>query len=781
LIGVSPDEGEECKPVKRPATTVVAESRAGADRSSAFTTPSQAKPRRRRSSPVLLETKFYPPALHDRLIPRDGLVGMLAAGASGRRLTLISAPPGFGKTTLIAQWAESDGSSDFAWLTLEAGDDEPQRLLSYLTEALARIVPRVRRSTRANGREAVPALLNALAAHDRQVVLAIDDYHTIHDEGAHAVVTYLIEHGPPSLHVVVSTRSDPPLRLGRLRVAGELNELRAADLRMTREEAERFLNERLDLRLDGRDVDVLNDRTEGWPAGLYLAALTLQQHDDPSAFVESFAGDNRHVADYLSAEVLRAQTTEVREFLLATAVLDRFSAPLCDAVLGSNRAGELLRELEASNLFLVPLDDRGEWFRYHHLFAELLRADLNARDPREAPTLHRHAVDWFAENDSIESAVRHALAAGDEERAIELIAGSWYRYIHTRQLGEVDTWLRALGPERVAAEPRLALGAAWISIAAGQQEDTDHWFALAASGDPEADVGGMPLAAALALLESCMPRRGVSSMRAAAERFRAFEVTPQPLALRQVSDWSLAYARYYGGVGSDAREPAENAVRAVSESPNHLINVASLGLLALMKSDDGDTPRARALARQADELAERTGLAEDPVRGTVLIAHGRALAREGDLEGARSLLEAGIELRRASSNRIDLVFGLLDVAPIRRLLGDSAGARAALREAGVLANSGPDLGTLRALLEKRSRKLRVSIRKTNGVPDPLSDRELTVLRLLGGTLSRRDIGRELGISTDTVKSHVRAIYRKLGVASRPEAVEHAKDLGIKLY
>jgi LuxR family transcriptional regulator, maltose regulon positive regulatory protein len=767
--------------VKRPAATVAAESRAGVGRSSAFTTPSQTKSRRRRSSPVLLETKFYPPSLHDRLIRRDGLVGMLAAGASGRRLTLISAPPGFGKTTLVAQWAESDGNSDFAWLTLEAGDDEPQRLLSYLTEALARIVPRVRRSARANGSEPVPGLLNALAAHDRQVVLVIDDYHTIHDEGAHSVVTYLIEHGPPSLHVVVLTRSDPPLRLGRLRVAGELNELRAADLRMTREEAERFLNEKLDLRLEGLDVDVLYDRTEGWPAGLYLAALTLEQHDNPSAFVESFAGDNRHVADYLSAEVLRAQTTEVREFLLATAVLDRFSAPLCDAVLESDRAGELLRELEASNLFLVPLDDRREWYRYHHLFADLLRAELKARDPDAAAMLHQRAAGWFVENESIESAVAHALAADDQERAIELIAGCWYSYIHTRQLGEVDAWLRALGPERVSADPRLALGAAWISIAAGQQEDTDFWLALAASGDPEADVGGMPLAAALALLESCMPRRGIASMLAAAERFRTFELTPEPLALRQVSDWSLAYARYYGGVPAEARRPAEDAVRAVSDSPNHLINVASLGLLAHMECDRGDTTRARALAQRADELAQRTGLAEDSVRGTAKIAHGRALAREGDLGGARRLLEAGVELRRASSNRIDLVFGLLDLAPIRRLLGDSAGARAALREAGVLVNSGPDVGALRALLEKRSRKLRISIRKTNGVPDPLSDRELTVLRLLGGTLSRRGIGQELGISTDTVKSHVRAIYRKLGVSARSEAVERARDLGVKLY
>jgi LuxR family transcriptional regulator, maltose regulon positive regulatory protein len=200
-----------------------------------------------------------------------------------------------------------------------------------------------------------------------------------------------------------------------------------------------------------------------------------------------------------------------------------------------------------------------------------------------------------------------------------------------------------------------------------------------------------------------------------------------------------------------------------------------------MECDRGDTTRARALAQRGDELAQRIGLADDPVRGSALIAAGRAVGREGDLEAARRLLEAGVQLRRASLNRIDLVFGLLELAPIRRLLGDSRGARAALREAGVLTNGGPDVGALRGLLDKRSRTLRISVRKTNGVPDPLSDRELTVLRLLGGTLSRRDIGRELGISTDTVKSHVRAIYRKLGVSSRSEAVERARDLGVKLY
>jgi LuxR family transcriptional regulator, maltose regulon positive regulatory protein len=767
--------------VRRPLKVVTADSQPERARPPAFTTSSRSRPRRRRSGPVLLETKLYAPSLRNELVLRDGLVGRVGEGALGRRLTLLSAPPGFGKTTLIAQWAESERDSDFAWLTLEPDDAEPERLLAYLNETLGRIVPAVRKSAQMNGDDPVPALLNALAANDRRTVLVLDDYQTIHNRSAHAIVTYLVDHGPPSLHVVVLTRSDPPLRLGRLRVAGQLNELRGGDLRMTLEDAERFLNDKLHLGLDEHEVEVLYERTEGWPAGLYLAALTLAQHEDPGAFVESFAGDNRHVADYLSAEVLRAQTKQVREFLLATSVLDRLTAPLCAAVVGSERAARLLDELEASNLFLVPLDDRGEWFRYHHLFADLLRAELRARDPDAAATSHRRAADWFASNDSIESAVRHALAAGDEERAIQLIGGSWYRYLNTRRLGDVEAWLDALGLDRVAVEPRLALAAAWISIAAGDQEQTDRWFSLAAGGDPKLDVGDMPLEAALALLESCMPRRGITSMLAAAERFRAFDIDLQPPALRQVADWSLAYARYYGGVTDEALEPAENAVRAVSRSPNHLINVVSLSLLAHMMSDRGDTPRARALAQQADDLAQRTGLSEDPVRGSALIAHGRALAREGDLEGARQLLEEGVELRRASSNRIDLVFGLLDLAPIRRLLGNSAGARAALREAAVLATSGPDMGTLHALLEKRSRKLRVAIRKSNSVPDPLSDRELTVLRLLGGTLSRRDIGRELGISTDTIKSHVRAIYRKLGVTSRAEAVERAKDLGVKLY
>jgi LuxR family transcriptional regulator, maltose regulon positive regulatory protein len=766
--------------VRRPETKAAADSRAGLPPVAAASGAAR-RTSRRPPRPVLLETKFYAPALRERLIARNELVVMLADGANGRRLTLISAPPGFGKTTLIAHWAESGLTGEFAWLTLEPGDDEPDRLLAYLTEAIGRAVPRVRRSVRANGGDPMASLLNALAAHDGRTVLVIDDYHSIRDEAAHDVVSYLVEHGPPSLHVVIATRSDPPLRLGRLRVAGELNELRAADLRMTRQETELFLNEKLDLALTGPQLDLLNERTEGWPGGLYLAALTLEKHDDPGAFVESFAGNNRHVADYLSAEVLRAQTTEVREFLLATSVLGRFTAALCEAVLETDDSGRLLRELEASNLFLVPLDDRGEWYRYHHLFGDLLKAELTARDPDAAAGLHHRAAAWFADSESIDRAVGHALAAGDEERAIELIASSWYSCIHTNRLGELDTWLRTLGPERVSAEPRLALGAAWISIAAGNEEDIDSWLALAATGDPDNDVGGMPLAAAVALLESCMPRRGIASMLAAAERFRTYEISAQPPALSQIADWGLAYARYYGGVPAEARVPAEAAVRAVGESPNQLINVAALGLLAHLECDRGDTVRARALVQRAEELAERSGLADHPVRGTAKIAHGRALARESDLEGARDLLEAGIELRRRSSNRVDLVFGLLDLAPIRRLLGDSAGARAALREAGVLVNSGPDVGALQALFEKRSRKLGISIRETNGIPDPLSDRELTVLRLLGGPLSRREIGRELGISTDTVKSHVRAIYRKLGVSSRTEAVERARDLGVKLY
>jgi LuxR family transcriptional regulator, maltose regulon positive regulatory protein len=741
--------------------------------------PPRARPRRR-SGRVLLETKFNAPSLRAELVLREGLVGLLADGASGRRLTLLSAAPGFGKTTLLAQWAEAEREGEFAWLALESDDDDPERLLGYMTEALARAVPAVR-ARRNNGEPAPTRLLNALADHDRRIVLVLDDYHAIQDSRSHELVTYLVEHGPPLLHVVVATRSDPPFRLGRLRVAGELNEFRAVDLRMTLDEAERFLNGSLGLGLDSRDVEALYERTEGWPAGLYLAALTLAQHDDPHAFVASFAGDNRHVADYLSAEVLRAQSAHIREFLLATSVLDRFTASLCDAVVEWEGSANLLHELEASNLFLVPLDDRGEWYRYHHLFADLLRAELASLDPRAAHALHQRAALWFAENGSIGSAVDHALAAGENEYAIDLIARSWFRYIHPPKLAEVRTWLDALGTERVAADPRLALVAAWISTAAGQQEETDRWLGLAATGDPEADVGGMPLDAALCLLESCLPAHGITSMLAAAERFRELEIVLEPPPLRQISSWALAYARYYSGRTADARPPAEDAVRAVGDSPSHLTNVSALTLLALIESDEGATARARALAERAEELAGRTGLAGTPVHGSAKIAHGRALAREGDLAGARQLLEEGVELRRGSSNRVDFVFGLLELAPIRRLLGDSAGARAALREAGILVNGGPDIGALRDLLDERSRKLRVSIRKTDGVPDPLSDRELTVLRLLGGTLSRRDIGRELGISPDTVKSHVRAIYRKLGVSSRLEAVERARDLGLKLY
>ncbi|HKT03555.1 MAG TPA: LuxR family transcriptional regulator, partial [Rugosimonospora sp.] len=377
----------------------------------------------------LVETKLFRPEVRRSLVARPRLSDRLGHGVAAR-LTLLSAPAGFGKTTLLSAWLASAGARkrSVAWLSLEESDSQPAAFWTYVIAALQRVVPGVGAGTLPllqSARPPIEAVLatvvNELAAVPDGVDLVLDDYHLVDDPAVHAGVAFLLEHLPPRVHLVISTRVDPPLPLARLRARGELVELRAADLRFTLDEAAAYFTEVAGLELSTSDIATLDGRTEGWIAALQLAALSMRGRADVSGFIAGFAGDDRYIVDYLVEEVLARQPDEVRDFLVRTSILSRLSGPLCDAVTGTPGGRAMLAALDRANLFLVRLDDNRQWYRYHHLFADVLYTRLLDGQPDLVAELHRRASHWYDGNGEPAPAVRHALAAGDVERAAGLV------------------------------------------------------------------------------------------------------------------------------------------------------------------------------------------------------------------------------------------------------------------------------------------------------------------------------------------------------------------------
>jgi LuxR family maltose regulon positive regulatory protein len=395
------------------------------------------------STPEVIETKLRVPSPRPEQVPRPGLLAMLEGGL-GCRVTLVSAPTGYGKTILLSQWLRTRGADGaFAWVSLDEQDDDPIRLWRHIVESLGRgslgeefgaaVLGALSVAGAGVSGAVLPMLVNELGEVPQRVLLVLDDYQFASGEGCHEAMDFFLEHLPENVHLVLSTRSDPPLHLGRLRARGELNEIRTEHLAFTGEEVGSLLNDRLQLHVGPEDLSVLLDRTEGWPAGIYLAVLFLEGKDDVPGSIASFGGSNRYILDLLGEEVLAGLPEKDRAFMLQTSVLSRMTGPLCDAVVGGEGSGELLDRLARSNLFVVPLDDHGGWYRYHHLFAELLTYELKGSRPDLLPILHGRASAWFDREGMFDSAARHAVAAENYVRA-----GAKTLLDETRGIGEAD-------------------------------------------------------------------------------------------------------------------------------------------------------------------------------------------------------------------------------------------------------------------------------------------------------------------------------------------------------
>jgi LuxR family transcriptional regulator, maltose regulon positive regulatory protein len=735
-----------------------------------------------------------PPLLRPEQLARPGLQSLLRL-TSDCKLTLVSAPAGYGKTMLLTQWRETEkANSSFAWVSLDEQDNDPARLWRHIVEALRRDTPQgapredfgagflvgMNAAGQRLSEITLPMLMNELAEWPQRVVVVLDDYQFVIEDDALASVAFFIEHLPNNVHLVLSSRSDPQLPLGRLRARGEITEIRTEQLAFSEEEAASLLNEKMGLDIDPDDLLLLMNSTEGWPAGLYLASLSLRHREDKHAFIESFGGSNRYVLDLLGEEVLAGLSEEVREFLLRTSVLRRMTGPLCDAVTGRGDSGMLLRELARSNLFVVPLDEQGEWYRYHHLFSDLLLYELRSSQPELMPVVHGRASVWLEGEGFFEPAIRHAIAAEDYERGGMLIARYWYGYFFVGQTSTLERWLDALPEDLINSNGPLLLVKAWISALYGRGEERERFLALAEGSSHEGRLpdGTASVESGVATIRAVFAYGGVQDIAQAARRAAALDpdqTSPQATLVRL----GLGQSSYLSGDLSGARRALEGALRLM-RTDQPLPRLGVLFALSLVATDEGRMGEAESLAREAVALVDRFGLQGVPQAALAYIALGRVLAERGNLADAQVELEKGLSGRPhvLAISPWGPLIGLLALAPVRAALGDRAGGRAVLKEAREILEAFPDAGVFPELLEREERKLCTRRPREGQLDGEVTQRELDVLRLLSGELSTRQMAQSLYVAPSTVRTQVKSIYRKLGVSSRKEAVDEAHARGL---
>jgi LuxR family transcriptional regulator, maltose regulon positive regulatory protein len=731
----------------------------------------------------VLEPKLALPRVQPRMLRRERLLEMLG-GDEGAALTVVNAPVGYGKTTLLRLWC-IERPEPVVWMTLDAADDDPVRLWTHLATAVERLDPGLgsqalmRLGVRGAGVEAaVDELMNGLVAYGRPVAIALDDLHTVGSERSLRSIAHAIERLPTNARLLASTRSDPAISVARLRARGALTEIRARELAFTVDEAHELIV-REGIALSGESVESLVERTEGWPAGLYLAALWLRDLDNPDEGVRAFAGSTRQVADYLTDEVLTALAPETRDFLLRSSVLDRFTPELCDAVLGREDSAAVLADLARSNMFLVALDARGEWYRYHHLFGELLQMEVGRED---AQALRRRAAAWCRAEGLVEDAIEYAAAAGDAETVAGLLVEHDREFVWGGRLTQFLGWVRWLSSELLLEHPSLpAGGAVAASLLARPEVEVQQLLAVAERARRERPQLWSPYAEAIvevtrangiqrgdvgAAVEHA--RRAVAAARAGAD-----VLTVGVLA-------SLAQTLFFAGDLDEARHVALQAVERPDAPDVPDGYLGNLGLLALVDAEQGRTESAEAWAAQAIGFARKRFQADSWIASLAHLGLALACTAVGRLDEAEREALRGERLRRSPQPTVGHAHALLVLAHVRIARSRLERAAGDLKRARRMIAGFPDPGRLPAIAATVERDLTMA--QANGekchlVENP-SPAELAVLRCLATGLSRREIGAQLYISLNTVKTHIHELYRKLGASSRADAVARAESLGL---
>ncbi|MCU0521823.1 MAG: LuxR C-terminal-related transcriptional regulator [Anaerolineae bacterium] len=662
----------------------------------------------------LLSTKLHPPLDVGRGVIRAHLLDRLDA-ALARRLTLVCAPAGYGKTTLLAQWVRRC-QVPVGWVTLDSSDSDLSQFMRYFQAALRSVDPEVGRTTTeafqalrpASGAGIWAPLVNAIAASGRPFVVVLDDYHEVVEPAVHQAVEYLVEHIPGTLHLIIASRADPPLALARLRARGHLTELRLHDLRFTAEEIADFLSNVMGLDLSVQDVAALEARTEGWIASLQMAALSLQMHSPDRAarseFVRAFTGSHRFILDYLVEEVMAYQPPDLQTFLVRTSILERLTASLCDALAGEVQdlqaelpgtfqvasptlvgSQSILAYLESANLFTVPLDDQRQWYRYHRLFSDLLRKRLEQELPDLVPVLHRRASRWYEDQGQPKSAVDHALAARDYERAVALIGSSVEAVLMRSEVRTFLTWMERLPEEHAHARPELRFYHAWSLLMSGAPQAVVEQRLQDLAQMQGTTSDGRSMAGRLAALHAYLFFFQADIQRAEEACVKALADLPQEECfLRNVVSWVLSMVRLSAGGDRDGKEALDRIIRLSQETGSPLIAVASLSHQARLQMRQGRLQLARETLEHAVELATDREGGRLPIASEALIVLGDLEREWNHLHRAAEVLTESIELAQ-QWNELAAFDAYYPLMKVRLAQGDLPGARAAVEKATWLA------------------------------------------------------------------------------------------------
>jgi LuxR family maltose regulon positive regulatory protein len=652
---------------------------------------------------ALLATKLHVPRPQPGFVPRPRLTEALGEGRA-LGLILVCAPAGFGKTVLLADWARR-GNRPVAWLSLDTADNDPARFWRHVVAALDRACPGIGELASpllgppapSSFEGLVAALINELARNTGgdEVLLVLDDYHLIDAEHVHTPLTFLLEHRPPRLHVVLASRTDPPLRLARLRAGRQLAELRADDLRFTADEAAALLRQAVGADLPGAAAAALTARTEGWVAGLQLAGLSLRAEADVAGFVAAFSGSHRFVLDYLTEEVLERQSEQLRGLLLETSLLERLSGELCDAVTGRTGSQAMLEQVERANLFLVPLDEVRGWWRYHHLFADLLRARLQQERPGRVPQLHRNAAAWYDQHGLADDAVRHALGAGDGAWAARLIERYFDAVFRPGERATIQRWLSALPAELVRSRPRLLLAQTWIALVGGDLEGAGPPLAAAAGvaadaadepfepsvGTAASQLANIPAVIALARAFIAQLRGDAESTAALTARAQA-ELDEDEWLLDAIARWQLAVADWLRGRLEEAEGAFVSVIARCRPVGERGIAAASCHLLGQVQLAQGRPDAALVTYEQTLEITAPPGRPAMPASGIAFVGQAEVAYQRNELDVAREHITEGIARCRQLNYTQPLATGLATLAWIRQASDDPVGAREAMERAG---------------------------------------------------------------------------------------------------
>ena len=609
-----------------------------------------------------------------------------------RRLTLVSAPAGYGKTTLLSEWIPHSQHC-VAWVSLDDGDNDPVRFWNYFVAALQTLQPDIGRQAlallqsahQAPGETFVTTLANEIGAFAADFALVLDDYHAIRTQTIHQALALLLDHPPPHMHLIIASRSDPLLPLSRMRALDELTEVRAHELRFLSDEASSFLSDTMHLNLSAAEVAALEARTEGWIAGLQLAALSLRGREHSPDAVAALTGSHRYVLDYLSDQVIQLQPPDVQSFLLQTSVLDRLTAPLCDSLTGRRDGQRVWERLEQHNLFLVPLDDERRWYRHHRLFSDVLRQRLRQTQPESLPALHCRASDWYASQGLVPEAVNHALAAHDFERAAQRIEQGIEQLWPRGERLTLAGWIQALPDAVRRSQPRLCLEYAQVLADTGQYAAEEAWVVDAEreiESHPPADSGvaASLRGRALALRAHLEVARSAFSKAIELSQQAGRLLPDGDVAWRALAALNLAGAYRSNGNWAAASETCARASALSQSAGNYVDALAALSLRAELAQAQGRLHQAVEQYEHVLELAQTWGMPGAPVTGYALIGLGRVRCEWNDLDEASRFVQAGLERGRQAGIMGILLPGYLALARVRRAQGDLEGARGALRD-----------------------------------------------------------------------------------------------------